>query len=131
MIPPLIWLPAALSAGGFQAWRTAIQQRLRGELTVSGAGLVRYVYGAPVGAALAVAWLALTGQGAPVLSPGFLLLAAAGGLAQVLGTNVLIMAFGYRNFVVGTAFPRPRRCRRPSSPGWPWGSGCPPSAGRR
>ena len=104
MIPPLIWLPAALSAGGFQAWRTAIQQRLRGELTVSGAGLVRYVYGAPVGAALAVAWLALTGQGAPVLSPGFLLLAAAGGLAQVLGTNLLIMAFGYRNFVVGTAF---------------------------
>ena len=104
MIPPFIWLPAALSAGGFQAWRTAIQQKLRGELTVSGAGLVRYVYGAPVGALLAAGWLIATGQTWPGLSPSFLLLAAAGGLAQVLGTNLLIMAFGYRNFVVGTAF---------------------------
>ena len=43
-----IWLPAALLAGLFQAWRTALQQRLRGTLTVSGAGLVRYAYGAPV-----------------------------------------------------------------------------------
>ncbi len=104
MITSGVWLPAALSAGGFQAWRTAIQQKLRGELTVSGAGLVRYVYGAPVGLALAAGWLAVHGTAVPALSPAFLLFAAAGGLAQVLGTNLLIMAFGYRNFVVGTAF---------------------------
>jgi drug/metabolite transporter (DMT)-like permease len=104
VIPSFIWLPAALSAGGFQAWRTAIQQKLRGELTVSGAGLVRYVYGAPVGALLAAGWLTIHRESWPGLSPIFLLFAAAGGLAQVLGTNLLIMAFGYRNFVVGTAF---------------------------
>jgi len=34
------WLPAALLAGLFQAWRTALQQRLRKEVTVSGAGLI-------------------------------------------------------------------------------------------
>ena len=104
MITSGVWLPAALSAGGFQAWRTAIQQKLRGELTVSGAGLVRYVYGAPVGLALAAGWLMTHGTAVPALSPAFLLFATAGGLAQVLGTNLLIMAFGYRNFVVGTAF---------------------------
>ena len=28
----------------------------------------------------------------------------AGGLTQILATNLLIMAFGYRNFAVGTAY---------------------------
>jgi hypothetical protein len=42
MITSAIWLPAALLAGLFQAWRTALPQRLRKELSVSGAGLVRW-----------------------------------------------------------------------------------------
>lgn len=91
-------------AGMFQAWRTAIQQRLRNQLSVSGAGLVRYLYGAPVAVALAGSYLALHHAGLPPLGPTFFLYAAGGGLAQILGTNLLIMAFGYRNFVVGTAF---------------------------
>jgi drug/metabolite transporter (DMT)-like permease len=32
------------------------------------------------------------------------LLCALGGFGQILGTNLLIMAFGYRNFAVGTAY---------------------------
>ena len=95
---------AALLAGLFQAWRTAIQQRLRAELTVSGAGLVRYAYGAPVGLVLAALYLGWQGQGVPELNAAFLLYAAAGGLAQILGTNALIAAFGHRGFVTGTAF---------------------------
>jgi drug/metabolite transporter (DMT)-like permease len=35
---------------------------------------------------------------------GFLLGCATGGLAQIFGTSLLIMAFGYRNFAVGTAY---------------------------
>lgn len=99
-----IWLPAALLAGLFQAWRTAIQQRLRAQLSVSGAGLVRYAYGVPVALVMASAWLAWHGTGLPPLPPRFWLFAAAGGLAQVLGTVLLILSFGYRGFVVGTAF---------------------------
>lgn len=100
----MIWLPAALLGGLFQAWRTAIQQRLRGELSVSGAGLVRYAYGAPVALVLLAAYLLWRGEGLPGVAPAFWPCAAAGGLAQILGTNALIAAFGHRGFVVGTAF---------------------------
>lgn len=104
MILSLIWLPASLCAGLFQAWRTAIQQRLRRELSVSGAGLVRYLFGVPVAIVLTVGWLAVHHETVPQLDAIFMVLAALAGLAQILATNLLIMAFGYRNFVVGTAF---------------------------
>ncbi|WP_443030545.1 EamA family transporter [Sphingopyxis sp.] len=99
-----IWLPASLLGGLFQAWRTALQQRLRAELSVSGAGLVRYLYGLPFAFGLAGIWLWLQGAHLPPLGFAFLGLAAAGGMAQMAGTILLIMAFGHRGFVVGTAF---------------------------
>lgn len=48
----MIWLPATFLAGLFQAWRTAVQQRVRAELSVNAAGLVRYLFGFPVGCLL-------------------------------------------------------------------------------
>jgi drug/metabolite transporter (DMT)-like permease len=104
MITSPVWLPAALLAGLFQAWRTALQQRLRKDLTVSGAGLIRYAYGAPFALAMAAAWLGAHGLHVPALSPAYLALAAGAGLAQILGTALLILSFGYRGFVTGTAF---------------------------
>lgn len=103
MILPL-WSIAALAAGLFQAWRTALQQRLRGVLSVSGAGLVRYACGLPFALLLAILYLAATHQAWPALSINYLLLAASAGLAQILGTALLIQGFSYRGFVVGTAF---------------------------
>jgi drug/metabolite transporter (DMT)-like permease len=38
------------------------------------------------------------------MSAWVVLLCALGGFGQILGTNLLIMAFGYRNFAVGTAY---------------------------
>src|SRR5215203_2834188 len=78
MILSPLWLPVTLAAALFQCWRTALQQRLRGRLSLNAAAVVRYLYGVPVG--------------------------AAGGLTQILGTNLLIMAFGHRGFAVGTAY---------------------------
>lgn len=104
MITSVIWLPASLLAGLFQAWRTATQQRLRTQLTVSGASLVRYLYGLPVAIILIAVYASLHGFARPKTDLMFVVFAAAGGLAQIVGTNLLIMAFGYRNFVVGTAF---------------------------
>jgi drug/metabolite transporter (DMT)-like permease len=104
MITLGVWLPASLLAGLFQAWRTALQQKLRAELTVNGAGLVRYAYGLPWAIAFAVLYLVARGVAWPALSPAFVAWAAGAGLAQIIGTNLLIRAFGYRNFVVGTAF---------------------------
>ncbi|MFN8837945.1 MAG: EamA family transporter [Burkholderiales bacterium] len=99
-----IWLPAALLAGLFQAWRTALQHRLRSELTVNGAGLVRYAYGLPVALVLTLGYLAVRGIAWPAPDVTYLAWAAGAGLAQILGTALLILAFGFRNFVVGTAF---------------------------
>jgi len=104
MILSPIWLPASLLAGLFQAWRTALQQRLRKELSVSGAGLVRYAFGAPFALVMAAAWLGGHGLSMPAPTPAYLGLAAAAGLAQILGTALLILSFGYRGFVAGTAF---------------------------
>src|SRR5829696_5251585 len=104
MILSPLWLPATLAAALFQTWRTAMQQKLRGQLSVNAAAVVRYLYGVPVGALILTLYLLLFGGTLPALNLTFLALAAAGGLGQIFGTNLLIMAFGHRGFAVGTAY---------------------------
>jgi len=88
-----------------QAWRTAAQQRLRASLSVNAAALVRYLFGLPFALVLLALFAAIFDPGmVPPLGPMFWLWCLAGGLAQIIATNLLIMAFGYRNFVVGTAY---------------------------
>ncbi|RKK03410.1 EamA/RhaT family transporter [Pseudoroseomonas wenyumeiae] len=100
-----LWIAATLSAALFQTWRTALQQRLRGQLSVNGAGVVRYLYGIPFGLILLGAYCLLMGEAPPaILGWTFLLYAAIGGLTQIIGTNLLIMSFGPRGFAVGTAY---------------------------
>ncbi|HEY4253862.1 MAG TPA: EamA family transporter [Roseomonas sp.] len=99
-----LWIGATLAAALLQTWRTALQQRLRGQLSVNGAGVVRYLYGLPVGILLLAVYLALFGGTIAAPNMRFLAFAAAGGLLQILGTNLLIMAFGFRGFAVGTAY---------------------------
>jgi drug/metabolite transporter (DMT)-like permease len=98
------WIGFTLFAALFQCWRTALQQRLRGELSVNAAGVVRYLYGVPVGLALLLGYGLAQGAPIPGMSAWVVLLCALGGFGQILGTNLLIMAFGYRNFAVGTAY---------------------------
>jgi drug/metabolite transporter (DMT)-like permease len=100
-----IWLPATLFAGALQAWRTAVQRRVGKSLSVNAAGLVRYLYGLPIALALAGLYqFVVAPQALPHLTAWFYLFAAAGGLAQIIATNLLLMAFEERNFVVGTAY---------------------------
>jgi drug/metabolite transporter (DMT)-like permease len=104
MILSPLWLPVTLAAALFQCWRTALQQKLRGQLSVNAAAVVRYLYGVPAGALLLGLYMLILGGGLPEPNLGFLLFCAAGGLGQILGTNLLIMAFGHRGFAVGTAY---------------------------
>jgi drug/metabolite transporter (DMT)-like permease len=104
MILSPLWLPITLAAALFQCWRTAKQQKLRGELSVNAAAVVRYLYGVPVGALLLGLYMLAFGGTLGVPGWAFLALCAAGGLGQILGTNLLIMAFGHRGFAVGTAY---------------------------
>jgi drug/metabolite transporter (DMT)-like permease len=99
-----LWIPITVFAALFQCWRTAMQQKLRHLLSVNGAGFVRFLYGAPTALVLLIG--ALLGTGLPLPAPNiaFLLHCAAGGLFQILATNLLILSFGYRNFAVGTAY---------------------------
>lgn len=99
-----IWILVTVSAALFQSWRTALQQKLRHLLSVNGAGFVRFLYGAPTALILLIGALAITGAKLPALTGWTLLWATAGGLTQILATNLLIMAFGFRNFAVGTAY---------------------------
>lgn len=99
-----LWVPITFAAALFQTWRTALQQRLRSRYSVSTAALVRFVYAVPVGLVLLTTYAVATRSSLPPLDAGFLLGCAAGGLAQIFGTALLIMAFGHRNFAVGTAY---------------------------
>ncbi len=100
----LTWLFATLAAALFNSWRTALQHRVRDRLSVNGAGLVRYLYGLPVAAALLAGWCLANAAALPSARPAFVPLALAAGLSQVVGTNLLLMAFSYRNYVAGTAY---------------------------
>ncbi|MDA8051567.1 MAG: DMT family transporter [Rhodospirillales bacterium] len=99
-----LWVPVTMAAALFQVWRTALQQRLRAELAVSGASFVRYVFALPADLLLLGGYLLVTRQGLPVPGLHFVLAAAGGGLLQIVATVLLILSFGYRNFTVGTAY---------------------------
>ncbi|MDO7844026.1 DMT family transporter [Sphingomonas immobilis] len=100
-----LWLPAALIGGALQAWRTAVQRRVSRTLSVNAAGLVRYLYGLPFAVALMLGYQCAVAPAAfPQLGPWFVPFCIGGGLAQIVATNLLLMAFGERNFVVGTAY---------------------------
>jgi drug/metabolite transporter (DMT)-like permease len=99
-----VWIPITVAAALFQCWRTAMQQKLRHLLSVNGAGFVRYLYGAPTAFVLLVSALLVTGLPLPAPTLLFVVYCIAGGLLQILATNLLIMAFGLRNFAVGTAY---------------------------
>ncbi len=99
-----LWIPVTIAAALLQTWRTALQQKLRDKLSVNAAGFVRYLYALPTGVLLVAGFHAAAGAALPALNVRFLLICAAGGLLQIVGTNLLIMAFGYRSFAVGTAY---------------------------
>ena len=99
-----LWIPVTFAAAFFQTWRTALQQRLRSQLSVNAAGFVRFFYAIPTDIVLVTLAYTLSGQVVGDLTPRYVLFSAIGGLMQIFGTSLLIMAFGYRNFAVGTAY---------------------------
>ncbi len=98
-----LWIPITVVAAILQTTRTAMQQRLRQLLSVSGAGFVRYVYGAPLSLG-AVAVIALSGHDLPTPAGRFWPLTAGAGLAQIIGTMLLIRAFDARDYAIGTVY---------------------------
>ena len=75
-----LWIPITLAAALFQTWRTALQQRLRGVLSVNAAGFVRYLYALPTGLVLLFGLDRAVGVGLPTPDLRFLLNCATAGL---------------------------------------------------
>ena len=97
-----IWIPITIAAAFLQNLRSMLQKRATGDLTVNGASYIRFLYALPF-VWLYLIWLA-SNQTLPVLNAEFLAWCLLGGVAQILGTALLLASFTYDSFSVGTAF---------------------------
>ena len=99
-----LWIPLTIAAAFMQNVRSLLQKQLTGRLSVTGAMATRFLYAAPF-AVLYVALLAqLQGVALPQPSAPFLVWCVTGGVAQIVGTQLLVGLFQQRNFAVGTAY---------------------------
>ena len=79
-----------------------LQKQLRvATLTTAGATFARFLYSAPLAAALAVGWCVATGQGPSLANARFWAFVLTGGLAQIAGTLCVVALFARRHFAVG------------------------------
>jgi drug/metabolite transporter (DMT)-like permease len=99
-----LWVAITIGAAFLQNLRSALQKHLTGELSTTGATFVRFAFGLPFAFLYLAALFWIGGYSLPAPNPLFVLCSAIGGLAQILGTALLIQAFSYRNFAVGTAY---------------------------
>ncbi|MEE2866375.1 MAG: EamA family transporter, partial [Pseudomonadota bacterium] len=99
-----LWIPITIAAAFCQNLRTALQKHLKGQLGTTGATFVRFGYGVPFAIAYAAVLHVVFKFPLPEPTPTLLIAGALGGLAQILGTFLLIHLFSFRNFAVGTAY---------------------------
>jgi drug/metabolite transporter (DMT)-like permease len=99
-----MWVPITLAAATFQVLRTSRQHRLRGVLSVNGAGFVRYAYGFPLAVVVALVTFGALRQPLPTVPARFWPIVAGAGVAQILGTLALLRAFDLRDFAIGTVY---------------------------
>jgi drug/metabolite transporter (DMT)-like permease len=103
-LPLELWIPITIAAAFCQNLRTALQKHLKGRLGTTGATFIRFFYGVPFALAYAAVLNLVFGFPLPMPNLTMLVAGALGGLAQILGTFLLIHLFSFRNFAVGTAY---------------------------
>ncbi|MFK7994879.1 MAG: DMT family transporter [Granulosicoccus sp.] len=101
------WIAFTVLAALMQAVRTAGQKQLANNVTAMSSTLIRYVFGLPF--AIAYLFYVCELQTVSLFTSAlggtrFLVYASAAGVAQIVATFLLIRAFSYRNFTVGTSF---------------------------
>lgn len=99
-----LWVPLTIAAAFFQNVRSVLQKSLKGELGTIGATFVRFLYALPV-AGIYLTFL-VTGTELPVpsLNTYFAVCIGVGGLAQIVGTALLVSLFDQRSFAVATTY---------------------------
>lgn len=99
-----LWIPITIAAAFLQNLRSALQRQLAQDLTATSATYVRFLFGLPV--AILYLWALLITSEVSLSAPPteFFLYATVGGIAQIIGTVLLVALFAHRNFVVGTTY---------------------------
>lgn len=98
------WIPITIWAAFCQTLRTGLQKQLKGRLSTNGASFTRFFYGLPLVIGYLAACMAFSGKPMPTAHPEFYAWTALGAVAQILATNLLILALSMRNFVAATAY---------------------------
>lgn len=99
----MIWVFSTLIAAAAQTARNAMQRGLTDSLGTLGATQVRFLFGLPFAMLFLVAMWMVTGLQVPAPTTRFLAFTAAGGMAQILATALLLAAMRRGSFSVATA----------------------------
>lgn len=99
-----LWVYITIAAAFLQNFRTAMQKRLTGRLSTTGATFVRFGFGFPFAILYVFVLHHSFGMAWPKPHLLFAFYGVAGGLAQIFGTFLLLHLLSFRNFVVGTAY---------------------------
>ncbi len=100
----MLWIIATLIAAAAQTARNAMQSSLTATLGTAGATQVRFLYGFPFALLFLAVVAGLSPSAVPAANARFLAFTAAGALAQIFGTALLLAALKERSFSVVTAF---------------------------
>jgi drug/metabolite transporter (DMT)-like permease len=100
----MLWILATLIAAAGQTARNAMQSSLTATLGTLGATQVRFVYGFPFALLFLALVASIAGSAVPAPTAAFASFTAAGALAQIAGTALLLAAMRVRTFSVATAF---------------------------
>ncbi|MEN3791544.1 DMT family transporter [Fulvimarina sp. MAC3] len=98
-----MWIEITVAAAFFQNLRSALQKRLKAQLSTTGATFVRFGFGLPF-ALIYLLMLESFGFKTPaanIVFAGYVVFAA---IAQIAGTALLVLAFSYRNFMAATVY---------------------------
>lgn len=100
-----MWIAFTLCAAVLQTLRFVLQKRLSVTgLSTAGATFARFLFAAPLACGAALTLMLGAGESLPPLPVRFFTWVLAGGIAQILATDLTVRLFQMRNFVVGVAF---------------------------
>jgi drug/metabolite transporter (DMT)-like permease len=99
-----LWIPLTLLAAFSQNIRSALQKRLTEHLSVLGATQARFLFAVPFAALYLYLLVRFGNYVLPRPNIDFFIYVTLGGVAQILGTALLVGLFSYKNFVVGTTY---------------------------
>jgi len=99
-----LWIPFTVLGAAGQVVRNAMQRGLTAQLGTLGATHIRFLFGFPFSLIFLGLILSVTGDRLSWPDPGFWPWLVVGGLSQILGTALMLMAMNERSFVVTTAY---------------------------